>query len=95
MVFEEEDLPADLRADSPSRAAEGGDLLAVACETFERNFLEQALDRSGWNKAACARMLGISYATMKNKIAKYGIADPFGVRRERAGSGLRPERGRK
>src|SRR5207247_2134516 len=76
-VFDEEDLPPDVRG-QPGVPDIGGDGLQVACETFERNFLEKALERAGWNKAACARQLGISYATMKNKVAKYAIVERLG-----------------
>ncbi len=94
-VFDESDLPAELAgppAEMPSAPRVGGapEDLQVACETFERNYLTEALERHGWNRAECARQLGISYATMKNKLAKYAIVEPAQARRELARSASRP-----
>ena len=81
-VFDEIDLPIETRSALPPAAAPSasGDLEA-ACETFERNYISRALDRDNWNKAACARRLGISYATMKNKVLRHALAPPLGRRR--------------
>ena len=86
-VFSEDDLPLEVRGavGFDETPAGGGDLLQVACETFERNFLARALDRHNWNKAACARYLGISYATMKNKVAKYMLVEPLASSRRHPG----------
>jgi two-component system response regulator HydG len=80
-VFDESDLPLEIRGALgsflPIDDTTGGPSdLQKACDTFERNYIARALERSGWNKALCARQLGISYATMKNKIARYGLSEP-------------------
>jgi transcriptional regulator with PAS, ATPase and Fis domain len=74
-AFAEEDLPSEVRGapGSDYLVAESCDDLATACETFERNFIARALEQSGWNRALTARRLGVSYATMKNKIARYRL----------------------
>ncbi|MCP4115345.1 MAG: sigma-54-dependent Fis family transcriptional regulator [Desulfobacteraceae bacterium] len=49
----------------PASAAEGGD--------SEKTVIIQTLDRIDWNKAKAARLLGISRATLYNKLKRYGI----------------------
>ena len=91
-VFDESDLPSELRViaagqssgritlpPSSSGAADpggSGGVLQMACEAFEREYILQALSACHWNKAECARRLGISYATIKNKISRYSLVDP-------------------
>ncbi len=43
-------------------------LYALACDHFERYFVRHMVERSGGNKAEAARRLGVSYATVKNKM---------------------------
>lgn len=45
----------------------------------ERNAIAAALDRTGWNRKAAARLLKVSYRTMLYKIDQYRItcSDPF------------------
>ncbi|MFQ5465804.1 MAG: helix-turn-helix domain-containing protein, partial [Thermodesulfobacteriota bacterium] len=40
----------------------------------ERGAIRDALERSSWNKAKAARMLGMSRRTIYRKIARYGIS---------------------
>jgi DNA-binding NtrC family response regulator len=61
-------IPAPERDD-----AADGKLLLRACETFERNFILKALERSGWNVTATARYLGIPLSTMKHKMDRLAI----------------------
>ena len=96
-VFDEADLPpelsggmAELQLASLSAAGGGADVLQVACETFERNYLTRALERCHWNRAECARQLGISYATIKNKLVKYAIVEPAHSRRAPPRASSRP-----
>jgi DNA-binding NtrC family response regulator len=42
-------------------------------ETHERELIEQALDRSGHNKSAAAKMLGLSRATLRYRLDKFGL----------------------
>jgi DNA-binding NtrC family response regulator len=72
----DEDLPFEYQVPVP--APEGDDvadgkLLQRACDTFERNFILKALERSGWNVTGTARYLGIPLSTMKHKMDRLGI----------------------
>ena len=73
----DEDLPFEYQVPvpAPKRAESEGDgkLLARACETFERNFILKALERSGWNVTWTARYLGIPLSTMKHKMDRLAI----------------------
>jgi DNA-binding NtrC family response regulator len=72
----EEDLPFEYQVTvpAPEGDAEGeGRLLQRACETFERNFILKALERSGWNVTGTARHLGIPLSTMKHKMDRLSI----------------------
>jgi DNA-binding NtrC family response regulator len=44
-----------------------------AMSHFERYIVRQTVDRCGGNKAEAARILGISYSSLK---VKFGQADP-------------------
>lgn len=44
-------------------------------EEHERMLLMQALDRSGGNKSRAAKLLGLSRATLRYRLEKFGIAD--------------------
>ena len=73
----DEDLPFEYQVPVP--APEGGEeddrgrLLQRACDTFERNFILKALERSGWNVTGTARYLDIPLSTMKHKMDRLGI----------------------
>jgi two-component system response regulator PilR (NtrC family) len=73
----DEDLPFEYQmpVPAPEQAADRDDekLLARACQTFERNFILKALERSGWNVTSAARYLGIPLSTMKHKMDKLAI----------------------
>jgi DNA-binding NtrC family response regulator len=73
----DEDLPFEYQVPvpAPERAEGEGDgrLLARACETFERNFILKALERSGWNVTGTARYLGIPLSTMKHRMDRLAI----------------------
>ncbi len=72
----DDDLPFEYQVPVPAPEEEGvGDskLLARACDTFERNFILKALERSGWNVTGTARHLGIPLSTMKHKMDRLGI----------------------
>ncbi len=72
----DEDLPFEYQVPVPAPEAgdeDEGKLLARACQTFERNFILKALERSGWNVTATARHLGIPLSTMKHKMDKLAI----------------------
>jgi DNA-binding NtrC family response regulator len=72
----DDDLPFEYQVPVPAPEAAGdaeGRLLQRACETFERNFILKALERSGWNVTGTARHLGIPLSTMKHKMDRLGI----------------------
>jgi len=47
----------------------------LRCQT-ERNAIAAALEKTGWNRKAAARLLGVSYRTILNKIDQYEMAAP-------------------
>jgi DNA-binding NtrC family response regulator len=49
-------------------AASAQKLYALACDHFERYFVKHMVDRCAGNMAEAARRLGVSYATVKNKM---------------------------
>ena len=68
-----------VRSHSPAAvAASGGTaqktlkslIHGIKCET-ERTAIAAALDKTGWNRKAAARLLGVSYRTMLYKIDQY------------------------
>ncbi|MCP4118852.1 MAG: response regulator [Desulfobacteraceae bacterium] len=63
-------LPRELLSPSPATAPPGFD--------HEQSRIVNALDKTGWNKARAARLLGISRQGIYRKIAKYGISPPKG-----------------
>src|SRR3989441_9028224 len=72
----DEDLPYELHVaqlDAEGPSAEN--LLERAVTTFERNFLIRALEKSGWNVTATARMLGIPLSTLKFKMDQLEIRE--------------------
>ena len=71
----EEDLPIEyyLTTQSEPDAHRTTSLLADACDTFERNFILKALERSGWNVTGTARYLGIPLSTLKHKMDRLEI----------------------
>ena len=73
----DEDLPLEYhfaRLDSaPSPTGEA--LFQEACDTFERNFILRALEKSDWNVTATARYLGIPLSTLKHKMARLDLRE--------------------
>jgi transcriptional regulator with GAF, ATPase, and Fis domain len=62
---------------------------SVKWET-ERNAIAAALEKTGWNRKAAARLLGVSYRSVLYKIEQYRMsaAEPFPFRTNRlAGAG--------
>ena len=50
-------------------------LFQEATNTFERNFILRALEKSGWNVTATARYLGIPLSTLKFKMDRLDIRE--------------------
>jgi transcriptional regulator with PAS, ATPase and Fis domain len=72
----DEDLPLEYHfAKLDSGQATGEALFQEACDTFERNFILRALEKSDWNVTATARYLGIPLSTLKHKMARLDLRD--------------------
>lgn len=71
-----EDLPAPIRETADSKAApvrlpaEG-----LAWDAMEESLLRQALERASGNRAAAARLLGLSYKAFLYRLEKFGLGD--------------------
>jgi DNA-binding NtrC family response regulator len=74
----DEDLPYEFhfaQLDQSEPAAGGESLFQEATNTFERNFILRALEKSGWNVTATARYLGIPLITLKFKMDRLDIRE--------------------
>jgi DNA-binding NtrC family response regulator len=72
----DEDLPLEYHfAKLDSTPSAGDTLFQEACDTFERNFILRALEKSDWNVTATARYLGIPLSTLKHKMARLDLRD--------------------
>jgi two-component system response regulator AtoC len=72
----DEDLPLEYHfARLDSAPTQGQTLFQEACDTFERNFILRALEKSSWNVTATARYLGIPLSTLKFKMARLDLRD--------------------
>jgi DNA-binding NtrC family response regulator len=72
----DEDLPLEYHfAKLDSAPTSGETLFQEACDTFERNFILRALEKSDWNVTASARYLGIPLSTLKHKMARLDLRD--------------------
>jgi DNA-binding NtrC family response regulator len=72
----DEDLPLEYHfAKLDASPASGETLFQDACDTFERNFILRALEKSDWNVTAAARYLGIPLSTLKHKMARLDLRD--------------------
>jgi len=72
----DEDLPLEYHfAKLDSSAQNTETLFQEACDTFERNFILRALEKSDWNVTAAARYLGLPLSTLKHKMARLDLRD--------------------
>jgi len=64
--------PAAARLASPERIVlpEGG----LSLDALERDLIEQALERAGGNKAIAAKLLGVSYDSIRYQVKKLGLS---------------------
>ena len=51
-----------------------------AAQEAERKALLEVLERVDWNQAKAARILHVSYKTLRNRLAKFGMGPPGGRR---------------
>lgn len=69
----EDDLPEHIvRAPEPKGSDEGG-LAGLSLDVIEKRAIEETLRQTGDNKSEAARQLGITRATLHNKLRKYGL----------------------
>ncbi len=80
-------LPPELAGSSPPAPAAAGDTLSLRTRAAEAQAIRAALERSGFNRLAAARALGIHKSTLFRKIRAAGIVLPEkdGRSREEAG----------
>ena len=72
----DEDLPLEYHFAKLDAAATTNETrFQEACDTFERNFILRALEKSDWNVTATARYLGIPLSTLKHKMARLDLRD--------------------
>ncbi|HVL68950.1 MAG TPA: sigma-54 dependent transcriptional regulator [Vicinamibacterales bacterium] len=72
----DEDLPLEYHfAKLDAMPPRGETLYQEALDTFERNFLIRALEKSDWNITATARYLGIPLSTLKHKMSRLDLRD--------------------
>ena len=81
-VIEEDDLPEKVRRRSGGCFApnveipEEGVSLKVVVDSFERNLILQALERTGWVKKRAAKLLGMNRTTLVEKMKKINLERP-------------------
>jgi DNA-binding NtrC family response regulator len=72
----DEDLPLEYHfAKLDSAPTAGETLFQEACDTFERNFILRALEKSDWNVTATARYLGLPLSTLKHKMSRLDLRE--------------------
>ena len=72
----DEDLPLEYHfAKLDSAPPHGESLFQEALDTFERNFIIRALEKTDWNVTACARYLGVPLSTLKHKMSRLDLRD--------------------
>ncbi len=72
----EEDLPFEYHLARLDNGPKGkAELLQAACDTFERNFILRALERTEWNVSGAARYLGVPLSTLKHKMGRLEVRE--------------------
>ena len=69
--IEAEHVPQELKESAVSQAT-----LQEASLPDEAETIRQALQKTGWNKAKAARLLGLDRRTIYRKIEKYHLSEP-------------------
>ena len=74
-VVEIEDLPKNFHDGSVSISIESGDAqsLKEARSDFEKAFIEDSLQKHGWNISKTAESIGVERSNLHRKIKSYGI----------------------
>jgi two-component system response regulator PilR (NtrC family) len=72
-----EHLPPAVRGaelhDTPAEMSTAGVDLQAHLDAVERKVLEQALERTGGNKTEAAKLLSLTFRSLRYRLAKYGI----------------------
>jgi two-component system response regulator PilR (NtrC family) len=68
--------PAPPPATPPAPLPPGGLDLERYMEQLERGYILQALERTGWNMTEAAKLLGMSFRSMRYRVGKLGIERP-------------------
>jgi two-component system response regulator PilR (NtrC family) len=76
-IITEADLPPEIGEHRAEKAREpeieGGIDLEVVLNDMEKDYLTRALRKTGGNKTEAARLLGISFRSLRHKLSKYRI----------------------
>ena len=76
-VLEADQLPAEIRYGRASGRGAGAPFVlpeeGVNLDELERSLLQQAIDRTGGNQSAAARLLGISRYALRYRLEKHGL----------------------
>jgi transcriptional regulator with AAA-type ATPase domain/pSer/pThr/pTyr-binding forkhead associated (FHA) protein len=66
-----EDLPLEIRLGRPSAVAERGEVKTL--REMEHEMVVRALEATGGNRTKAAKLLGITYPTLKKRIDEFGL----------------------
>jgi len=77
-----EHIPIEYSLDDLQRRYRKGEVFEKAVEAFERSFILKALEKERWNRVAAAQTLGIASSTLKYKMKKLKLNDPFSKKGE-------------
>jgi len=72
-LYQEATLPAEASSSAPMDSHLGVHAYQETMDAFERNLLQQALEEVHGNKLEMAKLLGISRATLYNKLKRFGL----------------------
>jgi transcriptional regulator with PAS, ATPase and Fis domain len=73
-----QDLPSEIRGDASEAKPQPTDLKGIARESselIEKRAIVDALEKTGGNVTQAAKALGVSRATLQNKMKAYGLRD--------------------
>ncbi len=84
----EADLPAEVRASESRIAALNLQLPeeGISLENLEKEVLQRALEKHGWNQTHAARYLDITRSTLLYRMEKYGLRSPGDVAEPKTGT---------
>ncbi len=75
-------IPLEYGLDDLQQPSRKGAPFFKAVAAFERSFILKTLEKERWNRVAAAKALGIAASTLKYKIKKLKLHDPFSKRGE-------------